>query len=407
MRDQIEIGSGDASGDSGASRLMNTRCGVPHVANFGAEALVAMSAGECMPPSPIPSGGQSAHGDHVTTAASETRASRSLDARSALPSSQTINALIELQKQRVFCIKSQSRCDRSCEAFIARALGYSSPREKDKERSGEKERKALFARAAAMRKAVEKGGHMLCENQGHPAPEVDGEGQSASDSQFSAALSVCTPTKKGGQRVIENHDADAPEAGWDALSACTPIITNSAASRYAWDSLRAQTEKEMRRLVKSLPVYAWTKDVAGFGELGLAIIIGETGDLNNYATKERVWKRLGLAVIEGERQQKRTNTDQAAAHGYTPRRRAEIWTIADSMFKHQWVGAKEDRAAGPSGPYGEVYARRKAHTEGREGWTLAHRDNDARRVMTKALLENLWRVWHGNVPINGDYGDTP
>jgi hypothetical protein len=171
-----------------------------------------------------------------------------------------------------------------------------------------------------------------------------------------------------------------------------------------WDAHRNQTEKAMRKLARSLHVWPWVESVAGFGDLGLAIVIGETGDLSNYATKERVWKRLGLAVIDGERQQRKSSVEAAAAHGYNPKRRAEVWTVADSLFKHQWRGAKDDLEPRPIGPYGAVYERRKLHTETRE-WTPKHRDNDARRVMTKALMENLWRVWRGrpalHVPGNG------
>jgi hypothetical protein len=259
----------------------------------------------------------------------------------------TISDLIELQKQRVFCIKSQSRCDRSVEAFIARYLGYNNDLDA-------KERVALFKCASAIRKAVAKGG----------------EGQKISDDHFG-----------------------------NALSACTPIIVNSAISRDIWDKHRAQTEKRQRALARSLPVWEFCDEIAGFGELGLAIIVGEAGRGENergiadYATKERLWKRLGLAVIDGERQQKRTNAGEAATHGYNPRRRAEIWTLADSMFRHQWRGEKDGVAAHPIGRYGEIYAKRKAATESRE-WTKAHRESDARRVMMKALIEDLWKAWN-------------
>lgn len=249
-----------------------------------------------------------------------------------------------LQRQRQFCITSQSRCDRSCESFIARMIGY------DPE-ADEKSRKEVFKQASNFRKKVEKG-------------EV-GKGQALDKNQLSRALSDCIP-----------------------------IVMNSAIARQAWDGLRASTEKDMRKIAQSLPAYAWVKDVRGFGDLGFAIIIGETGDLANYATKERVWKRLGLAVIEGQRQGRRTNAEEAAKHGYSPKRRAEIWTVTDSLFRAQWRGAKEDAPAHALGLYGTAYARRKAATEGRPDWTPAHRDNDARRIMCKFLVENLWRVWN-------------
>ena len=302
--------------------------------------------------------------------------------------SDTVSALINLQKERTFCIRAQSRADRSCESFIARVLGYQGDLD-------EKQRKALFARAATIRRAVEKGGQETHDGQGRIAPDADGEDHNRTD----------------------NHEHRV-------LSVCTPVIKASTASRIIWDEHRNLVEGRMKKLAATLPVHAWQKGVVGFGELYLAVIIGETGtskrldngtveikDLGSYDTKERVWKRLGLAVIEGERQQKKTDKAGAAAHGYKPSRRSEVWNLGDSMFKHQWRGDKDEDGKDPKktdkpvaiqahaiGPYGAVYAARKAHTETR-GWSDAHRDNDARRVMTKALVEDLWRVWRGMEPL--------
>lgn len=345
------IGGGNASGDDGAENRVDAITWMPHVANIGAEA--GLPAAE----------------------PTETGARSDLDAACGMPPSQIIDDIRQLQRQRVFAIKSQSRCDRSCEAFIARYLGYASPREKIDDKDAAKAGKALFAKAAAMRRQVEvEFSGLLSDDPNNPAPKKRRAVEKGGD-----ALGG------GGQLITDGQSEVAP-------SACVAIIVNSALSRRTWDKHRTAVEREMRRLAKSLPVYAWAAGVKGFGDLGLAIIVGETGDLWNYATKERVWKRLGLAVIDGERQQRRSNVEQAGAHGYSPRRRAEIWTLADSMFRHQWRGAKDGREAGPAGPYGEVYQKRKAHTATRE-WTLAHREQDARRVMTKALVEDLWKAW--------------
>ena len=285
--------------------------------------------------------GHSGHGDHASVA---------FDGEALTGLAPTYDRLRALQRQRQFCITSQSRIDRACESFIARVIGFDVGAE-------EKARKEVFKRASDFRKEVEKAG---------------GGGQS-------------------------RHDD--PEAV--ALSACIPIALNSAIARAAWDGLRDQAEKEMRRLAKTLPAYPWVQSVRGFGDLGFAIVCGETGDLTTYATKERVWKRLGLAVIDGVRQQRRSNAEEAAAHGYSPKRRAEVWTVADSMFRAQWRGVREDAPAHALGPYGEVYARRKAQTSASEsrGWTPKHIDNDARRIMTKRLIEDLWRVSNGKPPL--------
>ena len=194
------------------------------------------------------------------------------------------------------------------------------------------------------------------------------------------------------REAIETGKDDPNSIGGSAVLSIADIVRQSAVARGVWDNLREKVETDMRKLARTLPVHAWANGVRGFGDLGLAIVIGETGDLSLYETKERVWKRLGLAVIEGFRQQRRSDPDEAAAHGYNPKRRAEVWAIADSMFRHQWRGEKDDVPAHAIGPYGEVYAIRKAATEGRE-WTLKHRDNDARRIMAKALVADLWAAW--------------
>lgn len=272
-----------------------------------------------------PIGGQSGNETQLGTAA-------------ALPAQNRehlIAELVLLQKQRKFCIVSQSRCNRAIESLLASFLGYA-PSKGDKDT---KAGKAVFARAQAIRKAIEKGG----------------------------------------------TDPAIPDS-------IAMMVNFSAKSRALYDAHRDNTEKRMRKIVRDLPAYGFVQAVAGFGDLGFATILGETGDLSNYATKERVWKRCGLAVINGERQRRVADVEMAAEHGFNPKRRAEIWAIADSMFKHQWSGAKEDREACAKGRYGEVYSRRKSATEDR-GWTPKHRDNDARRIMMKALLEELWRAW--------------
>jgi hypothetical protein len=209
------------------------------------------------------------------------------------------------------------------------------------------------------------------------------------------------------------------------------LILKSAGSRIPWDEHLKATEKEMERLAKSLPVWAWAKDVAGFGPKGLAIIVGEAGDLWNYPRREHLWKRLGLAVINGERQRKKSDLEEVRAHGYNPQRRAESWTLADSLFKHQWAGEasayrkalKEQAgkdydsktklddlreiahglgifaAAYATGPYGEVYEAAKMKARDKD-WKDKHADNHARRLMWKAVVKDLRKAWKRLTPTN-------
>ena len=263
---------------------------------------------------------------------------------------ETCGQIVELQSRRKFCIKQQQRCDRSIESFLARAEGYHSG-------LPQAERKRIFARAAKLRRAVEAGA------------------------------------------------ADA-----DAI-----LVLASAASRSTWDQLREGAEKEMTALARALPVQDFVAGVKGFGHLGLAVIVGETGDLDNYANPAKLWKRCGLAVLEGKRQgnpgPSGSDEDRKAAwtqHGYNPSRRAQIWAFCDDvMFRAQWRGDRDEDGkdpkksgkpvavpAHPIGPYGEVYAERKAWMLAR-GLEPAHADKEARRYMTKRLLRNLWQAWRG------------
>ncbi len=325
-----EIGSGDAPDGRGAEGAMST---VPQV--------------------PL---GQPTHEIGAGNGSGGERAIASLDTIETVPVAANIAALSELQRQRRFCIKSQSRSDRACEAFIARYLGY-------RPKLPKPEGAAIWKQAAVARRRIE--------------AEIKAIRDKAATEDWSTLQLTMT--------------LDAYHAGAEAYST---IVGHSAAARVAWDNHLAQTKKQMRKLARGLPVWPWVEAISGFGDLGLAIIVGEAGDLAGYATKEKVWKWLGVAVINGERQQRKFGAEAAAAHGYNPCRRAELWTVADSMFRHQWRGAKDDVPAHAVGYYGEVYARRKAHTATRE-WTLGHRENDARRIMSKAALENLWRVWRG------------
>jgi hypothetical protein len=162
--------------------------------------------------------------------------------------------------------------------------------------------------------------------------------------------------------------------------------------------MRGGIEKEMRKMARKLPVWPkWGKGVRGFGELGLAVILAECGDLSNYANPAKVWKRLGLAPIEkggvsmagsNWRRQKGLSKEEWTAAGYSPWRRSEMFAFFDdSLFRGQ---------SKPVGPYRQAYNNRRARTaETHADWTNGHRNGDARRVMTKKFLADLWAAWNG------------
>lgn len=145
---------------------------------------------------------------------------------------------------------------------------------------------------------------------------------------------------------------------------------------------RARLEKRLELLVRDLPVYPWVESVRGFGALGLAQIVGETGDLSNYDTPAKVWKRMGLAVINGGRQ-RRVTGDEAFEHGYNPARRSVMWVIGDSLLKGNRDGAYRTYYLS------EKERQRELHPDLSDLVTHLR----AKRHMEKRLLRNLWIEW--------------
>lgn len=151
-------------------------------------------------------------------------------------------------------------------------------------------------------------------------------------------------------------------------------------------------EKEMKKLVRGLPAYEWAKGVRGLGDLALAVVIAEAGDLSKYPSKGHLWKRLGLAPMGGKamstwRREGGLTAEEWVEAGYSPKRRAEMYAVvADPLFRHQTMS---------EGPYRAVYDRRRAAAAiTHPDWTKGHAHADACRVMTKYLLRDLWREWN-------------
>lgn len=144
--------------------------------------------------------------------------------------------------------------------------------------------------------------------------------------------------------------------------------------------------RQMTNIMKQLPIFQWAKEQPGIGGrhmLGLGQVLAELGDPWNYATKERVWKRMGVACLPDGTRQRRIaglSKEQVLFVGYSEKRRAKVSGVGSSLLK------------GKHPKYRAIYDRRKkAFADRARSKMHAHRD--AQRVMEKTFLEDLWREW--------------
>jgi len=190
------------------------------------------------------------------------------------------------------------------------------------------------------------------------------------------------------------------------LTAWADIVAMSDAARQPADELRARCEKTMEQLAKKLPVYDWVKTIRGAGELGLATIVAEAGDLGNYSNPAKLWKRLGFAPYDGYAGSswkrytwvpRKLTAEEWIENPFSGERYALMHQIAVWLVNAQWVGkAKTGTGEGkPNGPYGKVYADRRAHTaKTHADWTKQHSKMDGLRVAMKAFLKDLHVAWN-------------
>lgn len=192
------------------------------------------------------------------------------------------------------------------------------------------------------------------------------------------------------------------------------LVAETNKSRSVWDELKKKEEKQLEGLAAQLPAANWIKTIPGAGLLGLALIVAEAGatdengnlvGLDNYANPAKLRKRLGFAPYDGhagstwKRESWRPRSldkQEWINNPFSGERYSVIYTIADALFKKQWMSAK--KAGGdegkPNGRYGEVYYARRQHTQiTHPEWTDGHRYKDALRRMMQTFLDDLWEHW--------------
>ena len=213
-------------------------------------------------------------------------------------------------------------------------------------------------------------------------------------------------------KVIAGECSDA------GLSA---IVLGFEEARQIFVERQSLFEKQIKASVRHLP--AWREfgaDVRGISEVWFGLIIGETGNLSNYARHDLVWKRMGLAVIEGERQRKCADAEKAAKHGYAPHRRSTMWVVGNGLIGGMGNGPRPMSGEDVEGredltPYQKLFIRKLRYeaekdpsarlpdtAEGKESYTRAAAAR-AKRYVEKKFLRDLWVAWRRCGQVSGSH----
>lgn len=203
-------------------------------------------------------------------------------------------------------------------------------------------------------------------------------------------------------------DGSAPD---DLLFAVGPLLSPIATLQ----EQEGRVDRQMTKLAGKHEMAPWAKAIRGFGHAGLAKVIAECGEVGSYRGPACVWKRMGLAVINGGRQRRMPGAE-ALEHGYNAERRSVMWNVGGAVIGGMGRGprplvgedieVREDLTA-----YQKLFVKRlrieaerdpEAHarepvTNKETGVTKesfsAHAANRAKRYVEKRLLRDLWIAW--------------
>jgi hypothetical protein len=287
-------------------------------------------------------------------------------ARGVPPLSDTIEAIKAAHRRRCYWMQHRKRSDLSLGAYLRDTLGWSLSLPAD-------ERDRIKDKAAELIKAGE------------------------------TYVKAC---RKAEAKATKTGNLEMPPMPADPnMSTIIPTIE----MRRRIDELEAEQTKEMERLVRTLPVWAWAKDIRGIEACGVAIIVAEVGrDLSDFPTKGKLYKRLGVACMDNRRQGAvpKGLTPEARKQAwidekYSPVRRSRIWTIGTSLlmsgnerYRQIYLDRKAYEIASAEAA-GLIVAPANKIPKKRAGEyrSVGHIHNRARRYMEKKFLSALWKAW--------------
>jgi len=239
-----------------------------------------------------------------------------------------------------------------------------------------------------------------------------------------------------------NLDKKQREKIWDEAEKLVKSVLDGTAKsdlsgmiKHTWmavevlENVASQYEKTMVKLASQTPVAGWVKEPEqrGFSLLSLANVIGECGDLNNYSSPSKVWRRMGCApftkedetLMGGTWKGRKGNRKGLATlssaeweeYGYCPRRASVRYMIGanfvkqngDGPYRRRWLEAK--RKAYYKHPEwdwkpcpkceGRANVGEVCKVCGGTGMKCARAHNHGLLLAAKLLLLNLWLQWTG------------
>ena len=163
----------------------------------------------------------------------------------------------------------------------------------------------------------------------------------------------------------------------------------------------------VHKLLKHDPLGSWLLSQRGIGPALAVSILGECMPLERFKNPSKLWAYAGLHVIDG----KAARRQKGQRANWNTRLKTRMYLFAVSVLR-----------AGDS-PWRALYDQRRVHEAARAGGAPVDTDalqeivpaeplrlivqhKRALRIVEKALLLDLWRVAHGEVPRVGDDGEN-
>lgn len=208
-------------------------------------------------------------------------------------------------------------------------------------------------------------------------------------------------------------DADGGERGF-GLDESHPDVARLAGIVAALAALEHGAELNLKRALRTHPLGGWIKGTVGVGEKQGARLLAAIGDpywntlYDRPRTVSQLWAYCGLhvlpaspcpsepqVVLAGGDQASHTDQHARETHIFAvgvaaKRRKGQVanWSAAAKMRAYLVATSCIKQAASP---YRAVYDTRRTHTAvTHPDWTAGHSHNDGLRIVSKAVLKDLW-----------------